>query len=327
MSERPKLLAARIGAIGDICLLMPVMHALSRHFDVHWLIRDTHIPVVQTFPHVDCRLIGVSPGPDTTQPFPPALVAALRAEGYAALIDFSHWQCIAWLAGQLPDIAVRAVTLDPEQDAVLGVQSGPPAAASVFTRLVPVPPDAHQVTKWLTLVRAACGVDLQLDWPLPALAPAPRDRPLRIFVHPHASKPEKLWPARHFATVLAGAARRRRVHCLINGVGRRITHELRLKLLLSRATAEVVPLDPSFARLRQAVCSADLALGCDSGPLQFAALLGVPTLVLYGRYPAAEFGPLWRSVAVSPAERGRDADAIAPAQVSDAVREWMDTYS
>lgn len=322
---RPKLLIARIGAIGDVCLLLPVVHALSRHFAVHWLIRDTHIPVVRSFPAVDCRLIGVSPGPDPERPFPPALVAALRAEAYPALLDFSHWQCIAWLAGQLPDIPLRAVTLDPAQDALLGVQSGPPDAAAVFTHLVPVPADAHQVAKWLTLVRAACGIELQLDWPLPAPPPSPRRRPLRIFVHPHASKTEKRWPARHFATVLARAARRQRVHCLINGVGRRITHELRLRLLPSRATAEVVPLDPSFAALRRALRSADLALGCDSGPLQFAALLGVPTLVVYARYPAAEFGPLWRSVAVSPAVPGADAAAVTPAAVDAALRAWLES--
>jgi ADP-heptose:LPS heptosyltransferase len=45
--------------------------------------------------------------------------------------------------------------------------------------------------------------------------------------------------------------------------------------------------------------------------MHFAALLGVPTLVIYGRYPAAEFGPLWRSVAVSPPRPGMDADAVS----------------
>ena len=321
---RPKLLIARIGAIGDICLLLPLVHALSRHFAVHWLIRDTHVPLVRAFPDVDCRLIGVSPGADPECPFPAELVAALRAEAYPALLDFSHWPCVAWLAGQLPDIAVRAVTVDPAQDALLGVPSGPPDAAAVFTHLVPVPPGAHQMTKWLILVRAACGIELQLDWPLPAPPPPPRRRPLRIFVHPHASKAEKCWPARHFATVLARAAARQRVHCLINGVPRRITYELRLRLWLSRATAETVPLDPSFAALHRALRSADLALGCDSGPLQFAALLGVPTVVVYGRYPADEFGPLWRSVAISPAIRGGDADTVTPAAVDAALRAWVD---
>ncbi|MDX2167209.1 MAG: glycosyltransferase family 9 protein [Deltaproteobacteria bacterium] len=318
---RPRVLVARIGAIGDICLLLPVVHALARHCDVDWLIRDEHVALVRAFPQVACRLIGVSPGPDPRQPFPPALVATLRAARYQALIDCSHWASVAWLAAALDDVPVRAVTRDPKQDALLGVERG--LGESAFTCVVPVAPHAHQVEKWIALVRAACGIELQLDWPLSPPRAIRADRPLRLFIHPHASKPEKVWPARHFARVLTELARRRRVHCLVNGVRRRITHELRGRLLLARATTEVVPIDPSYARLRAALGDVDLALGCDSGPLHFAALLGVPTLVLYARYPAAEFGPLWRSTAVSPPP-GRDVDAIEPSQVSAALHAWLD---
>ncbi len=321
---RPKVLVARIGAIGDICLLMPVVHALTRHFDVDWLIRDAHIPVVRAFPHVACGLIGVSPAADEQRPFPAELVTALRGGNYHALIDFSHWQAVAWLARELREIPVRAITHDPAQDALLGVKTGPPEAATVFNRVVPVASDAHQLSKWLTLVRAACGVDLQLDWPLPARRAWPGDGALRIFVHAHASKPEKQWAAKHFATVLRRVARRRPLHCVLNGVRRRITGEVRLRLLLSRASSEVVALDATYARLRQALLSADLAFGCDSGPMQFAALLGVPTLVLYGRYPAAQFGPLWRSRAVSPALPGADVDAVTAHQATSAMHTWLD---
>jgi ADP-heptose:LPS heptosyltransferase len=322
---KPRILVARLGAIGDLCLMTPVVHALTRHAEVDWLIRDTHVPLVQGFPQLRCGLIGAAPRQDVAQPFPAELVTALRARDYQALIDFSHWQPIAWLAGQLADIPVRAVTVDPEQDALLDLQTGPPAAESVFNCLVPVAPRTHQVAKWLALVRRACGIELELDWPLPALRPLPRNRPLRLFLHPHASKPEKIWPLPHFATVLARLARRHRIHCVVNGVRRRLYYELRLRLALSRATCEVSPLDLSYAGLRRALLSADLAFGCDSGPLQLAALLGVPSLVLYGRYSAEEFGPLWRSVAVSPPRPGQDVDAIAPAQVDAALQGWLDS--
>lgn len=321
---KPRILVARLGAIGDLCLMTPVVHALARHAEVDWLIRDTHVPLIQGFAQLQCGLIGASPGADATRPFPPELVAALRAREYQVFIDFSHWQPIAWLAGQLADVPVRAVTVDPQQDALLGVQTGPPAAESVFNCLVPVPRGAHQVSKWLTLVHRACGIELELDWPLPPVQQLPRDRPLRLFLHPHASKPEKIWPARHFAAVLARLARRHRLHVIINGVRRLISHPIALRLALARVPCELAPLDPSYGTLRRALLSADLAFGCDSGPLQLAALLGVPSLVLYGRYPAAEFGPLWRSVAVSPPQPGQDAAAITPAQVDAALQRWLE---
>jgi ADP-heptose:LPS heptosyltransferase len=318
-APRPRLLVARIGAIGDVCLLLPLVHALQRHFRIDWLIRDSHVAVVRAFPHVACELIGVSPAADAAQPFSAALVERLRTRRYAGLIDFSHWPSIAWLAGQLRDVPLRAVTLDPAQDALLGLRDAPPAAASVFNCRVPVEPGDHQMDKWRRLVRTATGVDAPIDWPLPAPRAASRDGVARVFVHAHASKPEKLWPARHFGAVLAGAARAHPMHCLLNGVRRRIRVPLQARLALSRATVEVVPLDASFAALRAALQTADLAFGCDSGPLQFAALLGVPTLILYGRYPAGEFAPLWRSTAVSPPAARQETAAIPPAQVHAAL--------
>ena len=318
MSGKSKILVARIGAIGDICMLLPLVLTLSRRYEVHWLIRDAHIPIVRCFPGVDCQLVGVSIGPDVDQPFPAEMVATLREEHYACFIDFSHWPSVVWLAGQLSDIPIRAVTHDPGQDARLGISVDSRTYEEVYNRVVSVPPDIHQVDKWRLLIRAVTGNDVQLDWPLPPRPVLSADRPLRIFLQSDAGKPEKIWPAARFAKVLANIATRHRVHCMINKVRRRTMSELRWRLLLSRVRTELVPRDPSFQRLREALCRSDMAIGCDSGPMHFASLLGVPTLVVYGRYPAAEFAPLYRSTAVSPPYPGLDADAV-PADTVEAA--------
>ena len=324
MNEKSKILVARIGAIGDICMLIPLVHALSRHYEVHWLIRDSHMPIVQCFPAVACRLIGVSPASDETQPFAPKVVATLRDEHYACLIDFSHWPCIGWLAHQLGDIPIRAVTHDPPQDALLSIPRDPPSEQDAFNCLVPVPPNIHQVDKWRLLVLAACGIDLELDWPLPVAPTVSADRPLRVLLHADAGKLEKVWPAARFANVLAGVARRQRVHCVINKVRRRTVRQLRWRLLFSQVRTELAALDPSFRRLQEVLCRSDVAIGCDSGPMHFASLLGVPTLVVYGRYPAAEFAPRWRSTAVSPPRPGMDADAVPADSVAAALAHLVD---
>lgn len=316
MERRRKILVARIGAFGDVCMLLPIVRLLSRHHDVHWLVRDAYVPAVRCFPDLPCRLVGVSPSDDAHRPFPDAVVDSLASERFDCLLDFSHWTCVAWLARRLEAVPVRAVTHDPPQDALLGLDRGPDPAAA-FTHVVPVPPRLHQVEKWRLLVRTACGIDLGPDWPLPPRPPLDRGG-LTLFLHPHAGKPEKIWPAARFARVLAAAARERPIHCIVNGVRRRILRELRLRLMLSRVRLSVAPFDPTFTALRDALARSDLALGCDSGPMHFASLLGVPSLVLYGRYPAAEFGPRWRSEAVEPAA-GRDVDAIETRTVVTAL--------
>lgn len=314
MTTRRKILVARIGAFGDVCMLLPIVRALARHHEVHWLVRDTYVPVVRGFPDVACRPVGVAPGADPRRPFPEEFVAALAAERYDCLLDCCHWACVSWLARRLDGVPVRAVTHDPAQDAILGIDRGPDPEAA-FTHVVPVPPGAHQVEKWRRLVQAACGLDLVPEWPLPEREPLGRGDEVRVFLHPHAGKPEKIWPVGRFARVLAAVSRERPIRCVVNGVRRRLVRQLRVRLLLSRVRLAVSAFDPSFAGLREALAGCDLAVGCDSGPMHFAALLGVPTLVLYGPYPAAEFAPPWRSTAVEP-PAGRGIDAIGTDRVA-----------
>ncbi|NBP51919.1 MAG: hypothetical protein EBU70_12240, partial [Actinobacteria bacterium] len=199
MTGRRKLLVARIGAFGDVCMLAPLVRSLARCHDVHWLIRDAYEPVIRGFPGVECRLIGCAPGEDPRRPFPEEMVESLRRERYDCLVDCSHWACVGWLARQLHDIPVRATTDDPSQDALLAVDRGAEGLAA-FTHVVPMPPGAgHQVAKWRRLLREACGIDVEPEWPL-ADRPAKRpDGPLRVFLHPHAGKPEKIWPTGRFA--------------------------------------------------------------------------------------------------------------------------------
>ena len=321
MHRRLKLLVARIGALGDVCMFAPVARALAARHEVHWLIRDTWVPAIRMAGDTGCRLVAVAPAAPPAPPFPTDFVAALHRERYDCLVDCSHWASIAWLARALGDVPVRAVSHDPAQDVLLGIDRGPDPDAG-FTHVVPVPTEAHQVGKWRWLFREACGIDVEPAWPLPPRGPLPPGRPLRVFLHPHSSKREKIWPAARFARVLARAARLRPIECVVNGVRDRIVWRLRLGLLGTGVRLDVVRPDAAFASLHRALANCDLALGCDSGPLHVAALLGVPTLVVYGRYPAAEFGPPWRSTAVEPPS-GEDAAAVSDVRVTAALEDLI----
>jgi ADP-heptose:LPS heptosyltransferase len=222
---------------------------------------------------------------------------------------------------------VRAVTVDPSQDALLGLRVDPERQALAFNRLVPVPSALHQVDKWRLLIRAALGVDVEPDWALPSRPIPPADRSLRVFLHPHAGKPEKIWPAERFAATISQLGRRRKVHCSINRAQGSIVRSLRWRLFFSRATVDVLPLDPSFRSLHKALESSDIAIGCDSGPMHFAALMGVPTLVIYGQFPAAEFAPPWRSTAISPPDPQMPATAISTESVTTALDRMLDNLS
>jgi ADP-heptose:LPS heptosyltransferase len=315
----PKVLIIRPGAMGDVCMAVPFAAALARHCEVHWLVGRAYAAIPRAFPQVVCRLIPVTPRRD--RPFPDSLRAALCQQRYAAVLDLSHWPRVAELVSRLDEVPVRGITDDPVQDELLQVKPSGVDPHTAYTCRVPVPPQCHQVEKWCRLVRAALGIDLTIDWPLPPVRRS--DQPLRLFVHPHASKRSKQWPAHRFAEVLRRLARDRPLRCYINSGARSELPQalgLWLRLRAAGVRARIVLRERSYQRLRAVLRRADLALGCDSGPMHLAALLGTPSVVLYGPYSASEFGPLWRSQAVQPPRPGQPATCIVPGRVLQALR-------
>lgn len=305
-----KVLILRPGAMGDVCMAVPFVTALARRCEVHWLLHRVYEPIARGFA-TPCRIIPLEPSPSAEHRA--SLLRHLQDEHYHAVLDLAHWPNTAQIVQALPDVPVRAITFDPDQDARLGVNPHRLDLYAPFNVRVGVPATAHQVSKWLLLAREALGLELAFDWPLP-VARAP-GREFRVFVHPHASKPEKEWPADRFAEVLRGLKSPRRLRCWINSGSRRelpAALGLWLRLRASGVRARIVWLERTCVRLRTALERADLALGCDSGPMHFAALLGTPTVVVCGPYEPEEFGPLWRSIPVTP-PRARMPARLVPA--------------
>lgn len=322
-----KILILRPGAMGDVCMAVPFVAALARHGAVHWLLHRIYEPIPRRF-NLDCHLIPFAPirSRGSQIPIPPGLIDRLRNERFDAVLDLAHWPVTAALAARLQDVPIRAIVHDSAQDKSLGVNPHGLDLYAPFNVRLPVPSSRHQVAKWQALARHALDIDVCLDWPLRPQS-CSGDR-MRVFVHPHASKPKKAWPADRFARVLRGLKGARTLECLINSGSRyELPTALGLWLRLRAAgiAARIVWMDRSCQRLAAALQACDFALGCDSGPMHFAALLGVPSVVVFGPYAAKEFGPLWRSIPVAPAKPGTPARAVPAAAVLRTVRSILET--
>jgi ADP-heptose:LPS heptosyltransferase len=322
ITSRPKLLAIRTGAMGDVCMLVPIIRSLQNFASVDWLVSEQHSGVVRSFPELACRILEATSDPRAPSPFPEALVQQLQREGYDFCLDFSHWPDVARLVARLQSIPVRATAHDPRQDALLKVNPDGIDLYGPFSRLVAVDAEAHQIEKWRQMVEAVCGIHLDLAWPAPE-RPLPNEG-LRVFVQVHASKKIKRWPARYFASVLRGLRHRGPVHCLINAQPERYAQRLAWLLAFSSCRVERIPFDPTLRKLKDALQTADLALGCDSGPMHFAGLLGVPTVVIYGPYSAREFHPVGRTWSVSPPEEDLAALSVPLREVRAATSRLID---
>lgn len=299
-------------------MALPVVHALAAQCEVHWLIRRGHTALLRLFPEVKCHPVIFEP--DRAGKLPADLIQTLVAAQYDALLDFSNWDIIASLASRVKSIPVRAIAYDDTRMLLFQRLKNALPWFKPFNKVVRIDGRVHRVVKWQELIRASLGCALSIDWPLPPVRPM--EEPIRLLVHPHASKAGKRWSIDNFVTALKSVAGRRVIHCFINE-GHAGEHdasqELGSRLRQAGLSVTIVPFDSSFLGLKNALAQAHAAVGLDSGPMHLAALLGVPTVVIYGPYTPMEIAPLWRSVAVTPpGGRGLTSD-VTPMMVSSAV--------
>ena len=309
--------------MGDICMAIPIVKALTEHFEVHWLIRKTHVELIELL--CDFPVVNVAVNPGKRNWFSSDLVQSLRRQNYHALIDLSHWREVAWLAKSLEEIPIRAITVDPEQDRRL-TGKFTPAIYQSYNTLVEVPEQAHQTAKWQLLFEKSLGVALQIHWPTPSHRPK---TPHSLFVQPHSKNRAKQWPLASFTAAVASIKSSTPLQVCINrGTLSEWPRawELRRRLQGLGIAAKISPLPGTYAQLKNTLQESDFAIGTDSGPMHLASLLGIPSLVIMGKYPAWEFAPTRRSIALSPPSPEGWARDTAVSTVMEALHaHWQTT--
>ena len=252
----PRLLVAELWGLGDLALAVPFLRAAAAHAEVTLLAKPAAAPLLARFVPAVRLLPFTAPwtaftGKYRLHQWPWRELAALRRE----------------LRSRQFDLAVSARP-DPRDHALLALAGarrrlGFPRAGSRLLLNEPLPPPAspHRATHWRTLAAS-------LGWELAPGSVRPDHPPgRRIVIHTGAGHPVRLWPVDRFND-LAGRLR---------GAG-----------------WDVVLLDDSLRdldRLLDQLAGADRCLGSDSGPGHLAALLGVPTVTLFGPQLPERFAP------------------------------------
>lgn len=297
---KPNLLVCRIGAVGDVCLAIPIVKALSRFFNVYWLIRESYSILPKFFAAEGFEFIPIAVNPTKVNPSLASLVPYLEKLKLTAALDLSHWPEVIELLEKLPSIPIRATFCDPVQDQSLGICINKRSFSKAFTHIQEVDSRAHFTEKIYSVIESVFGLNLRNDW-VPPIPPAPQ-LPLNILLHPHSDKEEKKWPLTDFSALLERASKTYPLHCLVNE-GR--PHETSAaQFLLSNLQAKgvsagLLPFDPTFGRLRDELRKCDLVIGTDSGPLHLASLMGLASFGIFGKVPPASFAPLWRHTSVA----------------------------
>jgi heptosyltransferase-1 len=296
-----KILAVRLGSMGDVIHTLPAVALLKRGFpraEVTWAIESRWAPLLDENPFVDCVL--------------PLPISKWRKSPFGRETRSEFWRARRQLRDGHFDLAVdfqgliksAVITFFSRADRVLGFdrrELREPLASTFYSNRV-YTGAAHVVEKCLRLASAAGAQisDARDAAPIFSLPQGARELLLPpgdfVLTSPAAGWISKQWPAEHYVAL-----------------GERIWRECRMPLVVDCAPGEIeiarsivdraqpgscVLHSSPLAGLIAATRRARAVIGVDSGPLHLAAALRKPGVALFGPTDPARNGPFGGSLKV-----------------------------
>jgi heptosyltransferase III len=285
----PKILAIQFKYFGDAVLMTPSLRALRERFTcgkLHVLVPEKIAPLLQPLPWLD----RVWPMPhqrgNATLRETWPVIRALRRERFDRSVDFASND-----RG-----AIASFVIGARQRLGWAEHGGFPGRQFCYNqRVAPENQMRHESSRLAHLLSAwdiappTMAAEIRSD-PMLAAAAQKLLPPGKILCHIASSQSKKEWPLPHWAALHRMAAAGGEL-IFSTGIGAREESLLKdfKRLAPGAPVLEPVPdLALYLAVLRQAAAF----VSGDTGPLHFAAGLGVPTLALFGPSQPAQWAPV-----------------------------------
>jgi heptosyltransferase-3 len=292
MHSDPKILAIQFKYFGDAVLLTPALRAIREHTpecELHVLAPEEVAPVFDHLPWLNRvwampRRRGRG---NLSQTLP--VIRGLRRERFERSVDFAS-----------NDRGAIASLLIGAKDRLGWEQSGGFWArrfcynrrVAPETRLLHESAQlTHLLSGWNVPPPSSFESEIRAD---PSLAEAaekflPAEN--AVICHVAASQPKKEWPMTHWAALHRMATGAGRTLVFTTGRGER-ERSLMAEFSKLAPDAVILPLIDDLPLLLAVLRRAALFISGDTGPLHFAAGLGVPTISLFGPSPPARWAPV-----------------------------------
>jgi heptosyltransferase-3 len=285
-----KILAIQFKYFGDAVCMIPALRAIRDHFqecELHALVPQEVAPVFDHLPWLN--RVWAMPRERGRAHFHQSwsFIRSLRGERFDRSVEF----------GGNDRGAILSFLCGARQKLGLMSSGGFIGRRFCYTqRVPPAPLDRHETLRLLHLISGwgiapaqAAKIEIPTDPTLDAVA-AKLVPERKIFFHVATGQQKKDWPLQHWVTLhqMASAAGFQVV--FTTGKGAR-EQSLTVGLKSLAPSAQVLPPVPDLATFLALLKRARVLVCGDTGPLHFAAGLGVPTIALFGPTSAARWAP------------------------------------
>ena len=290
-SPSPRILIARLSAIGDVIHGLPVLNALRERFPramLAWVVEDRAAALLRDHQALD-ELITVPRGWLKSAKTVWQLRRRLRALKFDVSIDLqglTKSASAAWLSGARRRIG-------------FGDEIGREFSRWINTELVRTEP-SHVIDRYLELLRPL-GIEspkVRFEIPESQADRTSVEEMIRetgveqgfAIINPGAGWTSKLWPAERYAAVARHLGRVWQLPSVVVWAGDK---ERKWAESIASEAGQYARLAPrtSLTELAALARRARLFVGSDTGPLHLAVAVDTPCVGLYGPMPAERTGP------------------------------------
>ncbi len=291
MAPPLKILAIQFRYFGDTVLVVPALRAIRERYPdcaLHLLVPEEVAPLLRHLPWLTrLWLMPRKRGhARISQSWP--VIRALRAERFDRSVEFSggdRGAILSWLCG-------ARERLGPFYP------GGFLGRRFCYTqRVTPAPLDRHETARSLHLlsqwgINSTRSLETEIHTD-PALDAAAREilPERKIICHLASSQPKKEWPLTHWVALYQLAAAAGLKLIFATGTGAREESLLNDFKRLAPDAPVLQPI-PDLALYLAVLKRAEMFVSGDTGPLHFAAGVGVPTLALFGATSPVLWAPI-----------------------------------
>jgi ADP-heptose:LPS heptosyltransferase len=289
-SRSMKILAIQFRYLGDAALMTPALRAVREHFpgcELHVLVAQEAVPLLQHLP----GLARVWAFPRRRGKARPALswpvIRALRHERFDRSVDF----------GGNDRGAIVSLVCGARQRLGPLWPSGFLGRRFCYTHTCRLQPGVHQsltnfqlLSAWDIAAPDCPRLEICPDPGLAGVAEQLLPRPV-ILCHLTTSQPKKEWPLAYWAELYRRATAAGHEVVFSTGITPR-EQALLVDLTNQLPAVPTLLVPPDLPTFLAVLKRARLFVSGDTGPLHFAAGLGVPTIGLFGPSAASKWAPL-----------------------------------